>query len=58
MPKRIYVGNLPFSSKTPPAELEKISRRSKIPLQRLRELAHGRSTPTQEELKALNVNEA
>lgn len=58
MPKKIYVGNLPFSAKTSRAELEKISRRSKIPLGRLQELAAGNVQPTREELKALNVNEA
>jgi hypothetical protein len=58
MPKRIYVGNLPFSSRTTTADLEKISRQSKIPVKRLREIAEGRSHPTREELKALNVSEA
>lgn len=58
MPKRIYVGNLPFSSKTSTAELERISKASKIPVKRLREIADGRATPTGAELKALNVSEA
>lgn len=57
MPKRIYVGNLPFSSRSTTAELEKISRQTHIPLERLQELAQGRATPTTVELKALNVSE-
>jgi hypothetical protein len=58
MPKKIYVGNLPFSSRTSATELERISRQSKIPVRRLREIAEGRSHPTRDELKALNVSEA
>jgi len=57
MSKKIYVGNLPFSSKTSAPELERISRQAKIPVQRLRELAAGRAAPTAAELKALNVSE-